>query len=73
MSKRVASFLHTLAAVLAGNAVYFLLLRYLPPQARHKPFRMDLGLIVDFWLCLVAFGLIKTSTGWTRGPRRPRV
>jgi hypothetical protein len=25
---------------------------------------MDLGLVVDFWFCLVAFGLIKTAQWW---------
>jgi hypothetical protein len=60
MSKAAANFTHALAAILAGNAAYFLLMKYLPPRARHVPFQTDLGLAVDFWLCLVAFGLIKT-------------
>jgi hypothetical protein len=60
MSKATANFTHALAAILAGNAAYFLLMKYLPPRARHVPFQIDLGLVVDFWLCLVAFGLIKT-------------
>ena len=60
MSKAAANFMHALAAVLAGNAAYFLLMKYLPPRVRHVPFQIDLGLVVDFWLCLVAFGLIKT-------------
>ena len=72
MSKTVANFIHALVAVLAGNAAYFLLVRYLPPQVRHVPFRMDLGLVVDFWLCLVAFGVIKTIAGWRRGSNRLR-
>ena len=53
MSKASANFIHALVAVLAGNAAYFLLARYLPPRARHVPFQIDLGLVVDFWLCLV--------------------
>jgi hypothetical protein len=72
MSKAAANFIHALAAVLAGNAAYFLLVRYLPPGARHVPFRIDLGLVVDFWLCLVAFGMIKTVAGWRRDSNRPR-
>jgi hypothetical protein len=56
MSKPAANFIHALVAVLVGNAAYFLLGRYLPPKARHVPFQIDLGLVVDFWLCLVAFG-----------------
>ena len=66
MSKSVTNFLHALLAVLLGNGAYFLLERYLPPVARHVPFRIDLGVVVDFWLCLVVFGLIKTIAG-----RRP--
>jgi hypothetical protein len=60
MSKAAANFVHALAAVLAGNAAYFLLMKHLPPQARHVPFQIDLGLLVDFWFCLVVFGVIKT-------------
>jgi len=59
MSKAAANFVHALAAVLAGNAAYFLLMKHLPPQARHVPFQIDLGLLVDFWFCLVMFGVIK--------------
>jgi hypothetical protein len=54
------NFLQSLAAVLAGNIVYFLLMPYLPPAARHNPAHFDLGVVVDFWFCLVALGLIKT-------------
>ena len=48
-----------LIAVLAGNAVYFLLMPYLPPKARHVPFRQDVGLVVAFWFCMVAFGILR--------------
>jgi hypothetical protein len=58
------NFLQALIAVLAGNAVYFLLMPYLPVRARHVVFRYDLGLVVDFWFCLVAFGLVKMIVGW---------
>jgi hypothetical protein len=60
VSKQAANFMHALAAVLAGNAAYFLLARYLPPQARHQAFHIDLGMVLDFLMCLVVFGLIKT-------------
>jgi hypothetical protein len=72
MSKGAINFIHALVAVLAGNAVYFLLVRYMPPGVRHVPFRIDLGLVVDFWLCLVAFGMIKTIAGRRRRSDRPR-
>jgi hypothetical protein len=62
----VTNFLHALAAVLAGNAVYFLLLPHLPTAIRHVTLHVDLGLIVDFWFCLVALGIIKTVAWWRR-------
>jgi hypothetical protein len=63
MSKQVANFVHSLAAVLAGNAVYFLLARFLPLGARHQAFRIDLGMVVDFLICLAALGVIKALAG----------
>jgi hypothetical protein len=62
----VANFVQALIAVLAGNAAYYLLLPHLPPAARHLPLRLDIGLVVDFWFCLVAFGIIKTLAGRSR-------
>jgi hypothetical protein len=61
----VVNFAQALIAVLAGNAAYLLLMPYLPPRARHGLFRVDLGLVVDFWFCLVVFGVIKTVV-WCR-------
>jgi hypothetical protein len=69
MSKTVANFVHALAAVVIGNAAYFLVMTYLPPRAHHVPFQIDLGLVLDFWLCLVAFGVVKTLAGWRRDSR----
>jgi hypothetical protein len=44
--------LRALAAVLAGNALYFLLLwSRLPGWARHTPFALDAGLILDLVIC----------------------
>ena len=66
MSKRsvVAHYLQSLLAVLLGNAAYYVLQPSLPPAARHKLFQIDLGLLVDFWFCLVAYGLIRTAQWW---------
>ena len=72
MSKTAANFMHALAAVLVGNAAYFLLMKHLPPRGRHVPFQIDLGLVVDFWLCLVAFGLIKAVAGRRRDVAPPK-
>ncbi len=59
-----ANFLQALLAIVLGNIVYFLLLPSLPPVARHHPFRIDLGTALDFWFCLVAYGLIRTARKW---------
>lgn len=49
--------------MLVGNAVYFLLLMpHLPPVGRHRPNRLDWGLLVDFWVCLAIFGLVDLFT-----------
>jgi hypothetical protein len=53
-----------LVAIVLGNVVYFLLLPSLPPAARHRPFQLDLGMVLDFWFCLVAYGLIRTARKW---------
>jgi len=67
MSRSVSNFLHALAAVLGGNALYFLLEKHLPAQARHALFRADLGMVVDFCICLVLFLIIKTLAARSDG------
>ena len=67
VSKRLlTNFVHSLIAVLAGNAAYFLLLPFMPLRARHTPFHLDLGLAVDCWFCLVALGMVKTLSSRKR-------
>ena len=63
------NFVESLAAVLLGNAAYLLLSPYMPPIARHRIFKYDVGMLVDFWFCVVAFGLIKTARWWRRRKR----
>jgi hypothetical protein len=47
-----ARLLRALAAILAGNAFYFLLASpHLPEAARHQAFAADLGLAIDFAVC----------------------
>jgi hypothetical protein len=53
------NFWQSLIAVLVGNAIYFLLMPRMPLLARHTTFRFDLGLVVDFWICLVIYGLLE--------------
>jgi hypothetical protein len=52
-------FWQSLVAVLAGNAIYFGVERYLPPRAQHDIYQIDWGLAVDFWICLVCYGLVR--------------
>jgi hypothetical protein len=63
-SSMLANLLQALLAIILGNVVYFLLLPSLPEVARHHPFRIDLGTLVDFWFCLAAYGLIRTARRW---------
>jgi hypothetical protein len=72
MSKQATNFVHALAAVLGGNAVYFLLARHLPLGARHQAFRIDLGMIVDFLICVIALGMIKAIAGRKSDSSPPR-
>jgi hypothetical protein len=52
-----------LAAIVLGNVAYFFLAPS-PPMLRHRPFQLDVGLVVDFWFCVVAYGLIRTARRW---------
>ena len=46
-------------AVFAGNVLYFFVLyRWLPPEARHRRNQIDLGLIIDLWVCIFIYGLL---------------
>ncbi|HLX76274.1 MAG TPA: hypothetical protein VKR26_16125 [Terriglobales bacterium] len=62
------NFWQSLIAVVVGNAIYFLLMPYMPLRARHVTFRFDFGLVVDFWICLVIYGLLELF----KRRRRPR-
>jgi hypothetical protein len=53
------NFFDALVAVLAGNAIYFLLMPHLPAVIRHRLFKEDLGLLVDFLICTVIFAAVK--------------
>jgi hypothetical protein len=63
------NFWQSLVAVVVGNAIYFLSMNHLPRPARHTTFKFDLGLVVDFWICLVVYGLLELFKRWRR-PRR---
>ena len=63
-SSVLVNVLQALLAVILGNVVYFVLAPSLPPAARHQPFRLDVGMVLDFWFCVVAYGLIRTARKW---------
>jgi ABC-type uncharacterized transport system permease subunit len=47
-------------AVVVGNIVYFfLLMPRLPARGQHQPFRIDVGLLLDVWVCLVVYGIVE--------------
>ena len=60
----MVNLLQALAAVVLGNVLYFVLAPSLPAVARHRPYHIDLGTVIDFWFCLVAYGLIRTARKW---------
>jgi hypothetical protein len=58
MSATATRWLKSLIAVLLGNGLYFSLAPHLPAAARHQPMRLDLGILVDLWFCLVVYGVL---------------
>lgn len=58
MSATATRWLKSLIAVLLGNGLYFSLAPHLPAAARHHPLRLDLGILVDLWFCLVVYGVL---------------
>ena len=58
-------------AVVVGSVLYFfVLMPHLPLAGRHQPFRIDLGLVVNLWVCLVLYGIVEwLDRKWRRdGP-----
>lgn len=60
------NFFRSLAAVIVGNAIYFGIMPYLPNSAQHNSFRIDFGLIIDFWICLVIWGFLSWISRYRR-------
>ena len=66
----LARFMKSLVAVVVGNAIYFLVVMpRLPARGHHEPFRLDVGLLVDFWLCVVAYGVLELILRWRQSKR----
>ncbi len=51
--------LRYLIAIIAGNAIYFAIEPHLPGFARHQLYTVDWGVILDFCLCLICYGVIR--------------
>ena len=61
-SRRWRRWLEYLGAILLGNAIYYVLLTpVLPRSLRHEIFQIDLGLLVDFLVCVGVYGLWRAS------------
>jgi hypothetical protein len=55
-SRRWAEYL---VAVLAGNIAYLFLEPELPTVMRHRMFRIDVGLAIDFLICVGIYVLVR--------------
>ena len=53
------SFWQSLIAVMVGNGIYYSIWRYLPPRGQHQLYRIDWGLAVDFWICVICYFLVR--------------
>jgi hypothetical protein len=46
-------------AIVAGNLIYLVVEPHLPARGQHQLYQVDWGLAVDFWICLVCYGLLR--------------
>jgi hypothetical protein len=54
-----------LVAVLSGNIAYLFVEPELPTIMRHRMFRVDFGLAVDFLICVAAYVLVRAARAWS--------
>lgn len=67
------NFINALVAIILGNLIYFLVLGpLLPPAGRHGVFRIDLGLAIDFGVCVAVYGIIELVLRHKRGRESSR-
>jgi hypothetical protein len=52
-----------LLAILGGNILYLAIEPQLPNPLRHRMFQIDLGLGLDFLICVALYGLIRLVRG----------
>ena len=70
-----AKWIKFLVSILLGNVIYFVLSPHLPAAAQHHSLAVDLGTVVDFWFCLLVYGLLELGAILRRDRvrnRRPR-
>jgi len=67
-----AKWIRYLVAILLGNALYFALSPHLPPAAQHHSSAIDLGTVVDFWICLAIYGLLELGASFRHDDGRNR-
>jgi len=53
-----------LVAILSGNVVYLFIEPGLPPALRHRFSHIDLGLLIDFLICVAVLGLVRLARPW---------
>ena len=75
MTPSRAQWIKFAAAILLGNALYFGLSSHFPPAAQHHAWSVDLGTVVDFWFCLLIYGLLELGAflGRNRNGKNPPV
>jgi hypothetical protein len=56
-----SKWLRYLLGIVLGNGLYFSLAPHFPLLAQHKPYHVDLGLLIDFWLCLLVYGMLESA------------
>ena len=62
LTKLLRRLLKQFVAVVLGSFLYFfVLMPHLPAAARHEPFRLDVGILIDAWICLAIYGLIELA------------
>ena len=57
-----AKWIKFIVSVVGGNLIYFSLAPHLPLAAQHHSWAVDLGTVVDFWFCLLIYGLLELGT-----------
>jgi hypothetical protein len=70
-----AKWIKFLVSILLGNLIYFALSPHLPAAAQHHSWAVDLGTVIDFWFCLLVYGLLELGAFLRRDRvrnRRPR-